>query len=141
MNVGVAYQDTSYGGVTGQPASFERLKSATLDIKLPSAASGRMTFSDAKSFTGAIYQGLLIGVTHGVSTVRPLSATWPDLKGNFRMVLPASMRGKTVSFWMDRRQVFSRAPAVAGGPVSPGIFPSSPRPQAPRGLLRIRLPR
>jgi hypothetical protein len=57
------------------------------------------------------------------------------------MVLPASMRGKTVSFWMDRRQVFSRAVAVAGGPVSPAIFPSSPRPQAPQGLLRIRLPR
>jgi len=25
--------------------------------------------------------------------------------------------------------------------VTPGIFPSTPRPQAPQGLLRIRLPR
>jgi hypothetical protein len=141
MAVGVAYQDTSYGGVTGQTVNFKRLKSATLDVKLPATATGQMKFSDATSFTGAIYEGLLIGVSHGVSTVRPLSATWPDGRGRFRIVVPASMRGKTVSFWMDRRQVFSRAVATPGGPVSPGIFPSSPRPQAPQGLLRIRLPR
>lgn len=141
MAVGVAYQDTSYGGVTGQNVNFKRLKSATLDVKLPATATGQMRFSAATSFTGAIYEGLLIGVSHGVSTVRPLSATWPDGRGRFRIVVPASMRGKTVSFWMDRRQVFSRAVATPGGPVSPAIFPSSPRPQAPQGLLRIRLPR
>jgi hypothetical protein len=46
-----------------------------------------------------------------------------------------------VAFWMDQRQTFSRAAAGPGLPVTPGIFPSTPRPQAPQGLLRIRLPR
>jgi hypothetical protein len=141
MAVGVAYQDTSYGGAVGQTATFRRLKSATLDIKLPAATTGRMTFSDTTSYQGGVYQGLLIGVAHGGKAVRPVSATWPDVRGHFRMVLPASMRGKTVSFWMDRRQVFSRATASPGGPVAAGIFPSAPRPQAPQGLLLKRLPR
>jgi alcohol dehydrogenase (cytochrome c) len=141
LAVGVAWQDISYGGVTGQEVKFKRLRSATLDVKLPAAATGQMRFSDSTSYTGGIYEGLLIGVTHGVSTVRPLSATWPDGKGRFRLVLPASLRGKTVAFWMDRRTVFSRAAASPGGSVLPGIFPSSPRPQAPQGVLRIRLPR
>jgi hypothetical protein len=140
LAIGVAYQDTSYGGAVGQNASFRRLKSATLDIKLPAAANGRMTFSDTASYTGGVYQGLLIGVSNGVSTIRPLQATWPDRRGAFRLVLPKSMRGKTVSFWMDRRQVFTRS-AASGGPVAPGVFPSSPRAAAPQGLLRIRLPR
>jgi alcohol dehydrogenase (cytochrome c) len=143
LAVGVALGDTSYGGVTGQNANFKRLSSATLDIRLPATATGQMRFSDAGSFQGAIYEGMLVGVASGSRnrTVRPVSATWPDANGRFRLVLPSSGRGKIVSFWMDRRQIFSRLPATPGGPVLPGIFPSSPRPQAPQGLLRIRLPR
>jgi hypothetical protein len=57
------------------------------------------------------------------------------------MVLPASARGKIASFWMDDRPVFSRTPAAPGAAVAPGLYPSSPRNQAPQGLLRIRLPR
>jgi hypothetical protein len=141
LSVGVAFQDISYGGNVGQEVSFKRLRSATLDIKLPATATGRMTMSGVTSYVGAIYEGLLVGVASGPNTVSPVSATWPDSRGRFRLVLPSSARGKTVSFWMDRRQVFSRAPAVPGGPASPGLFPSSPRAQAPQGLLRIKLPR
>jgi hypothetical protein len=143
MQVGVASGDISYGGVTGQLANFARLKSATLDIKLPATATGTMKFSDPASYPGAIYDGLLVGVSSGDrnATIRPVSARWPDAKGAFSIVLPPSARGKVVSFWMDDRPVFSRAVAAAGAPVSPALYPSSPRNQAPQGLLRIRLPR
>jgi alcohol dehydrogenase (cytochrome c) len=143
LAVGVALGDISYGGVTGQTVNFKRLSSATMDIRLPATATGQMRISDTTSFQGAIYEGLLVGVAKGDrnETVRPVSATWPDARGRFRLVLPSSVRGKTVSFWMDKRQIFSRAPAAPGGPVLTGIFPSSPRAQAPQGLLRIRLPR
>lgn len=143
MAVGVASGDTSYGGVTGQNANFARLKSGTLDIKLPATATGTMKFSDPTSYPGAIYDGLLVGVSSGDknATIRPVSAKWPDAKGNFSMVLPASARGKVASFWMDDRPVFSRTVAAPGAEVAPGLYPSSPRNQAPQGLLRIRLPR
>ena len=73
------------------------------------------------------------------ATVKPLSATWPDAKGNFRLVLPACAAGKRVSFWMDRRPVFSRTPALPGKAASPALFPSAPRNQAPQQLVAIRL--
>jgi alcohol dehydrogenase (cytochrome c) len=139
MSVQVAVGSTSYASPAGRNVTFKRLRSATMDIKLP--ASGPMPLPQADSFRGAVYEGLLVGVARGVKTVRPVSATWPDARGTFRLVLPSSVRGKTVSFWLDQRQVFTRLPARPGGPAAPGSFPSSPRPQAPQGLLRVRLPR
>jgi alcohol dehydrogenase (cytochrome c) len=139
MNVQVALGDTSYAFATGKSVSFKRLRSATMDIRLP--ASGALAVPETTSYVGGVYDGLLIGVARADHTVRPLSATWPDGQGRFRLVLPASVRGTTVAVWMDQRQSFSRAAAGPGLPVTPGIFPSTPRPQAPQGLLRIRLPR
>jgi alcohol dehydrogenase (cytochrome c) len=139
MNVQVALGDTSYAFAAGKSVSFKRLRSATMDIRLP--ASGALAVPETTSYVGGVYDGLLIGVARADHTVRPLSATWPDGQGRFRLVLPASVRGTTVAFWMDQRQTFSRAAAGPGLPVTPGIFPSTPRPQAPQGLLRIRLPR
>ncbi len=142
LAVGVASGDISYGGTVGQNVNFRALRSANLDIKLPATATGQMTFSEATSQPGAVYDGLLVGVAFGDknATVKPVSATWPDAKGNFRLVLPASAAGKRVSFWMDRRPVFSRAPAAPGKSASPGLFPSAPRNQAPQQLVAIRLP-
>jgi PQQ-dependent dehydrogenase (methanol/ethanol family) len=139
MNVQVALGDTSYAFAAGKSVSFKRLRSATMDLKLP--ATGPLAVPDATSYAGGVYDGLMIGVARADRTVRPVSATWPDGQGRFRLVLPASVRGKTVAFWMDQRQTFSRAVAGPGRPITPGIFPSTPRPQAPQGLLRLRLPR
>jgi alcohol dehydrogenase (cytochrome c) len=140
LSVQVALGQTSYAFPAGRNVLFKRLRSATMDIRLP-AAGGQMTVPTANSFQGGIYDGLLVGVSSGRRTIRPLAATWPDRQGRFRLLLPASARGKSVSFWMDDRQVFSRAAATPGGRVNPGIFPSSPRAQAPQGLMRLRLPR
>ena len=140
LQVQVAFGDTSYALPGGRNVSFRRLRSATLDIKIPTGG-GQMSTSDVGSYVGGVYDALLIGVASGGRTVQPVSATWPDSKGRFRLVLPASARGKAVSFWMDRGPVFSRAPAGPGRPVTPSLYPAAPGPQAPQGLLRLRLPR
>jgi PQQ-dependent dehydrogenase (methanol/ethanol family) len=140
LQVQVSLGDTSYAFPGGRNVSFKRLRSATLDIKLPTGG-GQMTSSDVGSYVGGVYDALLIGVASAGRTVRPLSATWPDSKGRFRLVLPASSRGKAVSFWMDRGPIFSRATAGPGRAVTISLFPAAPGPQAPQGLLRLRLPR
>ena len=140
LQVQVTLGDTSYSFPGGRNVSFKRLRSATLDLKLPTAG-GQMTSSDVGSYVGGVYDALLIGVASGGRTVQPVLATWPDSKGRFRLVLPASARGKTVSFWMDRGPVFSRAVAGPGRVVTPSLFPAAPGAQAPQGLLRLRLPR
>jgi outer membrane protein assembly factor BamB len=140
LQVQVAHGDTSYALPGGRNVSFKRLRSATLDIKIPTGG-GQMSTSDVGSYVGGVYDALLIGVASGGRTVRPVSATWPDSQGRFRLVLPASARGKAVSFWMERSAVFSRAPAGPGRPVTPSLYPAVPGPQAPQGLLRLRLPR
>ena len=140
LQVQVTLGDTSYAFPGGRNVSFKRLRSATLDIKIPTGG-GQMTSSDVGSYVGGVYDALLIGVASGGRTVQPVSATWPDSKGRFRLVLPASARGKAVSFWMDRGPVFSRAPAGPGRAVTPSLYPAAPGPQAPQGLRRLRLPR
>jgi len=140
MSVQVAVGDTTYALPAGRSARFKRLRSSTMDIKLP-ATGTTIQVPENAAVEGAIYEGTLVGVTSGNSTVPPVAATWPDRRGRFRLVLPASARGKTVSFWMDRRQVYTSLPGVPGGKVLPGVFPSSPRASAPQRLLRLRLPR
>jgi alcohol dehydrogenase (cytochrome c) len=140
MSVQLAIGDTTYTMPTGRNVTFKRLRSARMDLKLP--ASGTvMALPDTTPIPGAIYEGTLVGVTRGASTVKPVAATWPDRKGTFRLVLPTSARGKVVAFWMDRRQVFTSVPGVPGGRVSPSVYPSAPRAQAPQRLLLLRLPR
>ena len=140
LQVQVTLGDTSYAFPGGRNVSFKRLRSATLDIKIPTGG-GQMTSSDVGSYVGGVYDALLIGVATGGRVVQPISATWPDSKGRFRLVLPASARGKAVSFWMDRGPLFSRAPAGPGRAVTPSLYPAAPGPQAPQGLFRLRLPR
>jgi len=60
MNVQVALGDTSYAFATGKSVTFKRLRSATMDIRLP--ASGPMAVPETTSYVGGVYDGLLIGV-------------------------------------------------------------------------------
>ena len=122
MSVQVAVGDTTYTTPTGRNVTFKRLRSSRMDVKLPATGTA-MPFSETTPIPAPIYEGTLVGVTRGPRTVKPVSATWPDGKGNFRLVLPASARGKVVAFWMDRRQVFTSVPGVPGGPVAPGVYP------------------
>ena len=73
--------------------------------------------------------------------VKPTAARWPDAKGNFSMVLPASVRGKTISFWQNRRLVLSRFAASAGGAVDLRTWPAKLGAGTPSRLATLGVPR
>ncbi len=139
LAVGVALGNVSYGGNLGTNTPFALLQSATMDIKLGSGTS--YTVTKPTSYTGAVYSGLIVGVTAGRNVVKPIAETWPDAKGNFTMTLPASVRGKTLQIWENLRQSFSTFPATPGGAADLASWPSQLGPLVPRGLGAVSVPR
>jgi alcohol dehydrogenase (cytochrome c) len=139
LAVGVALGSVSYGGTLGVNAPFARLKSATVNIQLGSGAN--YTVDKPSSFTGAVYSGLVVGVTTGGKVVKPLAERWPDAKGNFSMTLPTSVRGKTLHLWENQRQFFSHFPAKPGGAVDLGSWPKQLGDAAPSGLATVKASR
>ena len=139
LNVGVALGNVSYGGNLGTVANFRRNQSATLDIQLRGGTSYSLGKPD--SFGGAVYEGPAVGVASGGRVVKPVAARWPDRNGRFSMTLPASMRGKAISFWQSPRLFFSRFAAVPGGKVDLSSWPSRLGPGTPSHLAVMRLPR
>jgi alcohol dehydrogenase (cytochrome c) len=138
LSVGVALGGTNYGGVTGTIAEFTRLRSSTMDIQLGSG--GRYTLSKPVAARGAIYQGLVVGVSGPRGVIRPVSARWPDAQGRFSFVLPASARGTTLRLWENQRQFVSRVAAVPGGRVDLASWPRLLGQTVPRGLAVLRVP-
>ncbi len=144
MQVGVAVGDTAYAEPFADLIDFARLRSATLDIQLPAAAGGTLVKSSLNPQTvpGAIYTGLLVGVVGGKGgVIRPLSATWPDGAGRFRLVLPGSARGQIVHFWEAERQFFTTSTPKPGGAVNLSVYPKSLPSDAPQAVATYRLPR
>jgi hypothetical protein len=139
LSIGVALGRTSYGGNLGTIANFSRLKSATMNIRLGSGTS--YTIETPSSYTGAVYSGLVVGVTAGGKVVKPLAATWPDARGNFSITLPASVRGKTLTFWQNQRQSFSSVPARPGGRMDLGTWPVQLGDAVPTGLAALKVGR
>jgi hypothetical protein len=139
LSIGVALGAISYGGNLGTPANFARNKSAKLDIKLGRGVA--YTLGTPESYTGAIYEGLIVGVTGPRGVVRPVSERWPDANGNFSMVLPASTRGQTLTFWENQRQLFSASPQVPAGAVDLGSWPKILGDRAARGIGKLVVPR
>jgi alcohol dehydrogenase (cytochrome c) len=135
LAVGVALGSVSYGGNLGVNEPFARLKSATMNIQLGSGTN--YTVDKPSSFTGAIYSGLVVGVTAGGNVVKPLAERWPDAKGRFSMTLPASVRGKTLHLWENQRQFFSHFPAKPGGAVDLASWPKQLGDAAPSGLAVV----
>ncbi len=139
LAVGVALGVVSYGGNLGTNASFKRLRSAELDIHLGTGTA--YTVQTPAAHAGAVYSGLIVGVTSGGKVVKPLAERWPDARGSFSMRLPASLRSKTVRFWENDRQFFSRFPARPGGAVDLAAWPSQLGDAVPTGLATLKLPR
>src|SRR5205085_8016111 len=90
LAVGVALGSVSYGGNVGTNVNFARLKSATMNIQLGNGT--QYTVQQPTSYAGAVYSGLVVGVTVGGKVVKPLAETWPSANGSFSMTLPASVR-------------------------------------------------
>ena len=112
--VQIAYGRTSYTTGARNP-SFKRLSSATMDVRLP--ASGiAAPLPTTTAVPGAIYRGLLVGVSGRNGLVKPISATWPDARGRFTIVLPPSVKGQTLRFWQSEFQTYTTgaAPGRAG---------------------------
>jgi hypothetical protein len=139
LSVQVAVGRTSYSSGTAL-VSFSSLHSATMDVKLPgSGVSLPLPKSTAEN--GAFYRGLLVGVTGPNGVVRPLAARWPDAKGRFSLLLPASVRGKTLHFWESDFVTFSGTAAGPGSPVDLHAWPSALSSRIPRDLARVRVGR
>jgi hypothetical protein len=92
------------------------------------------------AYTGAVYSGLVVGVTAGGKVVKPLAETWPTGTGSFSMTLPGSVRGKTLSFWENQRQAFSHFPARPGGAIDLASWPSALGDAVPNGLATLKIP-
>ena len=138
LAVGVAYGGTSYGGNLGTNEPFARLHSSTMNIQL--LAGAKYAISAPTAYPGAVYQGLVVGVSGRGGVIKPLADQWLDAKGAFSIVLPSSARGQTIRFWENSRQFFTRSPASPGGPVDLSAWPTQLGLASPAGLASLRLP-
>ena len=140
LSVQVALGPVSYSSGLVPTVKFKRLRSARMDIQLPARVGGVLPLPTSSSYDGAVYQGLLVGASAGGRVVKPLAAQWPDAKGRFRLVLPASVRGKTVRLWQSSFQAFATFPAKPGGAVDLRTWPAALSPRVSTGTASVRLP-
>ena len=137
LAVQVASGPVSFSSGATATVKFGLLKSATLNIQLPGSPTAVMALPTATSYEGAIYEGLILGVTGPNGLIKPLSASWPDKTGRFRLTLPASARGKKLSIWEDLGQVFSSFPATPGGRFDMKSYPGKVLQRYPQGMASI----
>jgi hypothetical protein len=109
-----------------------------MDLRLPPRGYA-MVLPLPRSYPGAIYEGIVVGVAQGDVPVRAVSVTWPDAVGRFRLVLPRSLAGRKVSLWEAKLDLFSRAAAKPGGAIDLRDWPRALAPDAPRDLARVTL--
>jgi len=79
----------------------------------------------------------VLGVSGPNGIIRPLSASWPDRNGRFRLTLPASVRGQKLSVWQDLGQFFSSFPALPGGRFDMKSYPQKVLQRYPQGMASI----
>jgi len=128
----------SYASPNGKNVNFTALKSATMDVRLPGSPTGVLALPSQSPVTGAVYQGTLVGVSGAQGVIKPLSATWPDARGRFRLVLPASAHGQTLRVWEDRSTFFQPSAAKPGGAIDTSVWPGIPPGDQPQGLATVR---
>jgi hypothetical protein len=138
FSIQVAIGRASYTTGLRNP-TFKRRSSADMDLKLP-ASGTTMAVPTTTSHAGAIYRGTLIGVSAGKGVVHPVSATWPDEKGRFQLVLPASVGGKILRFWQSDYQAYQSTLAIPGGQVDLAAWPTALSPRVPRDTAFLRAP-
>ena len=141
LSVQVALGPVSYSSGLIPTVKFKRLRSARMDIEMPARVGGVLPLPTSSPYDGAVYQGLLVGASAGGRVVKPLAAQWPDAKGRFRLVLPASARGKTLQLWQSSFQAFSTFPAKPGGAVDLRTWPVGLSPRVSTGTASVRAPR
>jgi alcohol dehydrogenase (cytochrome c) len=138
LTVQVASGAVSYASPVGRNVNFSTLRSARMDVKLPSAASAPLAVPTSASFPGAFYKGTMVGVSGPSGVVKPISATWPDRQGRFTLVLPGSVRGKPLRVWENIAPFFQTSAARPGGPIQTTVWPRIPPGDQPQGLAVVR---
>jgi hypothetical protein len=138
MSVQVDVGDTTYQFPFGVNVSFPLLKSAQMDMQLPKTGT-RPALPKPVEIPGAIYRGLVVGASGPGGVIKPLAVRWPDAKGNFSILLPRSLRGKTISLWENQRFAYESAAAVPGGPVNLKTWPAALSPHVATNLATVTL--
>jgi hypothetical protein len=138
MTLRVAVGDLLYSYLPREFVAFQRLQSASLEVRLPPRGYP-MALPVPRSYPGAIYEGVVVGASVGGTVVRPVRVMWPDASGRFTLVLPRRFAGRTVSLWEDKLQLFSRVASRAGGSVDLRDWPSQLPQDAPRDVARAHL--
>ena len=138
FTVRVSQGDVVYQFLSQEFVNFQRLQSATMDIRLPPAGYA-MALPLPRSFPGALYSGIVVGVTNGVAPVHPVSATWLDSSGRFTITLPKRLAGQPVSIWEAKLNLFSAVEAKPGGAIDLQDWPVTLPPDAPRDLATVTL--
>jgi hypothetical protein len=138
FTVRVSKGDLVYQFLPQEVVQFQRLRSARMDLRLPPRGYA-MVLPLPRSYPGAIYEGIVVGVAQGDVPVRAVSVTWPDAVGRFRLVLPRSLAGRKVSLWEAKLDLFSRAAAKPGGAIDLRDWPRALPADAPRDLARVTL--
>jgi hypothetical protein len=119
--------------------SLARLKSATVDIRLPRSPQRSLkTAARGVPEKGAYYETVLVGLALGDKVLTPSSATWLDRQGRFSLVLPAAKTPKHASIWISREFVFVDR-ARPGAAMDLSALPSALAPDVPRGIRDVRL--
>ena len=139
LSVQVASGRVSYGSGL-RNVSFSRLHSAAMDVKLPSSGT-TLALPVSTPEEGAFYRGLLVGVAGPGGVIKPLAAHWPARDGRFSLLLPSSVRGKTLRFWESDFASFSRSAATPGGAVDLGVWPTKLSPRTARDVAFLTVGR
>ena len=138
LTVQVASGAISYASPNGKNVNFGELHSATMNIRLPSSPSAPLALPTATSYAGAIYEGTIVGVSGPSGVVTPVSATWPTTKGDFRLVLPGSVRGKPLRLWEESSTFFQSSTARPGGAIELSAWPHIPPGDQPQELAVVQ---
>jgi PQQ-dependent dehydrogenase (methanol/ethanol family) len=139
FSVQVAHGRRTYAFPFGTNVTFSRLRSATMNIRLPAGAASVPVLPQPHSYAGGIYQGIRVGLAAGNRPVHPLAATWPDASGRFRLVVAKRWRGRALAFWESDHPVFAPGAPHGGGPVDLTTWPVRLPVDVPRGLGRVTL--
>ena len=139
LSVQVAAGTISYASGT-RNVSFSRLHSATMDVRLPPSGT-TLALPVSTPEIGAFYRGLLVGASGPGGVIKPLAARWPAKDGRFSLLLPGSVRGKTLRFWESDFAPFSRSPARPGGAIDLRTWPTKLSPRVARDVAFLAVGR
>ncbi len=139
MRVAVYEGNRAYGVQGGRKVTFTPLRSSRMDLTLD-RASGTLVAPQPQPVDGVVYDALLAGVAQDGKPVKPLAATWPDEKGRFTMILPASMAGQRVTWWESQGFYFSTGAGKPGSELDLAEWPVELGPRVAQGFGSIQLP-